>query len=287
MIKSKELWIIGADDFASETQACDGWTFFGLPEPMMSSFEHEGRQILNRFGLSSFHGKKYRYCDENAFTAFLQLIRKMLDADCRACNSLIDQKMKSTLAGFAQKIVSNSIKQAVLGSEENAKVTAAYAPVLFTALRVLQPLGSQRQIRLYLDENTSLPKMIKSKIIVIPPQYSCPWLLQKTVNAYRNSQFPNAPEFADNPVETMKDSQSMLIQAADVLGNFSMSYVFIKLGNRSKKRAAKAQLFANVFGDTFERFDFSSSIVMQGNDIYLKEGGSLTLQIGLEPNGSE
>ena len=81
----------------------------------------------------------------------------------------------------------------------------------------------------------------------------------------------------------MKDTQSMLIQAADVLGNFSMSVVFELLGDSSKKRKEKADIFRTVFGDSMGSLaDIASKLVKTGNDIEIINGGALTFQVLME-----
>jgi len=282
MSEQSTSWLVGADDFATETQACAGWTFFALPESKAASFEASGREILNHHGLGSFHGKKYRMEERNTYRAFLQLIRETLGDDGLAGNTLFSPEFRSDLTGFAKKVTSEAIQEAIPGLRERAQAVAAYSPVLFTVLRVLQPLGEQCSIRLHLDDDLSLPDIDESKVIALPLRCSSQRLLKIASNGYRLQQFPDAPQFGEYPVEKMRDNQCMLIQAADVIGNFSMAHVYAQLGHSSKKRIVKAEILSEVFGDAVNSFEFSSRIELKGNDFCLKEGGALTFYIKLE-----
>lgn len=286
MTVRQELWLVGADDFATETQACNGWTFFALPEGRASEFESEGREILSKYKgiVKLFHGKKYHDHEHDAYSEFLNLIRKALEAGACACNSLVDQQMASQLEGFAKRLIGNSISGGAPQAKDKADAAAAYGPVLFNALRCMAPLGAHRMIRLQIDDDGSWPALVGSKIIELSFTSSHQLLLAKAANAYRECTFPEAPSIADYAVETMRDNRSMLIQAADVLGNFSMAHVFVTLGHKSKKRTSKAALLGEVFGDTMASFDFSSHIDLRDNDFTLRAGGSLTLQIRLRPH---
>jgi hypothetical protein len=76
----------------------------------------------------------------------------------------------------------------------------------------------------------------------------------------------------------LSDTKSFAIQAADVMGNFSMAYLFYKKGDNSKKRNLKAKLFIDCFGDTIDA-SILKQINLSGNDIELLVYGSIDFDI--------
>jgi len=105
--------------------------------------------------------------------------------------------------------------------------------------------------------------------------------LKSIYNGYAKKQFPKAPLLPDNGVTTMPDARSFLIQAADVIGNFTMAHTFVKLGRTSKSKEAKAVLIDDVFHNLIDASDWSSNVTLVGNDLALAPGAaSIKFQMG-------
>ena len=104
-------------------------------------------------------------------------------------------------------------------------------------------------------------------------------ILKAFYNGYAKKQFPKAPLLSDDGISVMKDEKSVFIQAADIIGNFSMNYVFVKLGKKSKTREPKASLIEEVFGSTIEKWDFSR-LILQNDDLIIRDDGELKFQVG-------
>ena len=73
--------IVGIDEIGTETQMCDGWCYFGLPEDYLNSFNIESDAIKQRNGISCFHAKKYQSSEKIAYEEFISLIEKYI-LDC-------------------------------------------------------------------------------------------------------------------------------------------------------------------------------------------------------------
>jgi hypothetical protein len=98
-------------------------------------------------------------------------------------------------------------------------------------------------------------------------------------NAYRNLRVADAPTITSGGIQVVRDSRSPLVQAADVLGNFALSWLFTKLGDVSKKRIERAKAFEAVFRDTMNSFDPQAHLVQEGNDLRLRNEGQVRLRI--------
>ena len=275
---------IGIDEIATETQECSGYTLFCLPDAYVAQFASDAKQILNRYpGLHSFHGKKYKQGFEPAYREFLQLIRKTTGVSLQAggANTLLSRPTMDMLEGFADRLLSKSLSQAQVPLDPARGILKPYALRLFVLARELRELGPSIVATIHMDEGEELESLstVTHSIGHVPIKAGP--LLKAVYNGYAQKQHPKAPQLPDNGVHVMKDSKSFLIQAADVLGNFSMNHVFVKLGKISKSKEAKARLIEEVYGDLIDAFDFTGQIALANNDLVLSPGlGALRFQLG-------
>ena len=80
----------------------------------------------------------------------------------------------------------------------------------------------------------------------------------------------------------MRDRHSPLVQAADVMGNFAMSWLFRELGDNSKKRTKRAKLFHKVFGDIMDSFNAAHDLELAGqNDLQLRDAAAGQVRLRL------
>ncbi len=285
MTSPSNLWIVGTDEFATQTQACEGWTYFTLPKKSAIKFESEGQKILDQSRENSFHGTSCNNQNKDAYKKFLKLIRATLEQNGYTCNTLHSKRVKDSNYDFSTRIARETIHKAIKPYankdeiEQRAVNISTFAPVLFNTIQALEPLGPDRKIQLKIDDHSSYADVTEPDNVLLPIYASPQELLRMAGNAIKKTGFPQAPSCGNNPIETMKDSRNLLIQAADVIGNFSMAYVFIELGDNSKSRKLKAQLLEDVFGDTIEQFDFSSEITLHGHDFSLNNDDTLIFQI--------
>lgn len=274
MVVDANKWIVGADDFGTETQECDGWTYFALPSNRVGAFEDAGRALLKKHGLNIFHGKKYLSYQKEAYQDFLLLIREELRENAICSSILFSREHRVELFDFARREIPNVISRKKPEYSDSEEMIVPYASVLFSAINILNSLGPNRRVQLFLDEHTSLPVIDEAGEIIA--------LLSKVIEAYRQAKFPSSPVFLNCPVRKIKAKQSILIQAADVLGNLFIALVYTVLGDTSKKRAEKAELFCEVWGFSVSDFDLSSKVELNGKDFKLKEGGFFAFKIGVK-----
>ncbi|HEY4130669.1 MAG TPA: hypothetical protein VGM50_08620 [Gemmatimonadaceae bacterium] len=108
-------------------------------------------------------------------------------------------------------------------------------------------------------------------------------LLAAVYEGHRELLFSKAPPL-DGPgsVRVLSDTKSVMVQAADVVGNFVMAYALHHLGEASKSRAVKASVFRSVFGDVLDPATVKKAAVLTGNEMTWIQPGALTLRIEME-----
>jgi hypothetical protein len=145
---------------------------------------------------------------------------------------------------------------------------------------LISDFGRENEIIFEIDSDTIKERFPKLSTIIKGHKFSASFLLERLFNAYRARKFPNCPGVVSKGISVVEDSKSIAVQAADVIGNFSTSYIYYRLGHKSKTRTMKGQVFESVFGDLFQGKDFSKEIELAGdNDLNLKQDGAFTFQL--------
>jgi hypothetical protein len=110
--------------------------------------------------------------------------------------------------------------------------------------------------------------------------FGLPHLAGMIYCAYRKQRFPTSPNVVKDAIQAVVDESSPLIQAADVVGNFSTAYVFRQLGKQSKANDLKAEIFHSVFGEFgIGGIDHSAHVEIIGDDLRLKHPGAYTFAV--------
>ena len=121
------------------------------------------------------------------------------------------------------------------------------------ALHTATFAGFSRDLRvrrlLEIDSTTTTAHFAAQTVPVIGSSLPATRLLTILGEGYRKKQLPNSPQLDRSAITIVDSSTSFLVQAADVLGNFSMNYVIRNLGPTTAGRAKKAEIFENVFHD--------------------------------------
>ena len=164
---------------------------------------------------------------------------------------------------------------------ELVDITKLFVAPLFTLQRMTQNFITPTYISIEVDSDDIKEKYDGVMTKIQGFDFGADFLLEHFYNIYRRMQFPKSPELIKGGVTVLKDHKSLLIQAADVIGNFALSYIYYRLGNTSKKRIIKGQIFEEIFGDRFAAVDIVKDIELLGdNDLKLKFDGAFTLQLG-------
>jgi len=273
---------VGADDFATGGQECAGWTYFILPERFYFDFVKQGKAILAKTKLPAFHGKEYKSHFKTEYGDFLGLIMDYSTKSLQTLgmNMLLSRKCKTDLEAFSKRVIAKSYKLAGICDKKVIKAIQQYVTPLFSLLRATQDLGPNFAMQVELDSDNKFKDLDSLSFISNGQTITAKWLLERTLNAYRKKCFPNSPIFNRGIVTCLDDENSIMVQAADVMGNFSMAYTFVQLGKATTGRKEKANLMKHVFGKYVEKFDFSKHMKLQGDDIVLNDDGFLDFRFG-------
>lgn len=279
--------VAGLDDIATETQLTSGWSFVVLPKKEASQFSAQARKLLPS-GVTEFHAKELKYKNSSecrAYSDFLSLLRKTAEATPGSllASSLNDQNWHADLTSFADRLVVGTF--ASLGITDKAVADGAKdaAPSLFTLQRLLNSpsLTSAVVHLLEIDHNTTTANFASQTVAIKGGSLPATRLLAILAEGYRKHQFPRSPALDRSAVAIVDSSTSFLVQAADVLGNFSMNYLIRKLAPTTPGRTAKAQIFESVFHDLLPQTQFGqlASLTAPQLELALKQAGALTFEI--------
>lgn len=273
--------IAGLDEIGTETLKSEGWCYFCLPEKEYIKFSTEVQALLASTKLTVFHGKKFKVKEAAEYEQFLRLIRKYAENSVPTILSctLNSEIFKHTFLGFCNRITENVFTQVGVKDHELINVCKQLTPGLFSFLRLVNHLGNDNDLSIEVDSDSVKEKYPHLSTIIKEHTFTADFLMTKLYNAYRQFQFANSPKLAESGISVLKDDHSFAIQAADVIGSFSTSFVYYKLGNTSKTRIARGEIFEKVFGDKFGLENFSSSIKLVGeNDLELLNEGAFTME---------
>jgi len=274
--------IAGLDEVATETQKSEGWCYFCIPQAEYTKFENEVQSLIaGTTKLTSFHGKKFKNDQAAEYEQFLKIIRKYAENSVPTILSctLSSENWKEQFLGFCTRVTSNVFTQVGVTNSELITVCQQLTPGLFSFMRLVNHLGSKNELAIEIDSDDVKEKFPNLDTIIKGHSFTADWLMTKLYNAYRQIQFANSPQLEKGGITVLKDQNSLAVQAADVIGNFATSYVYYKLGNTSKKRILKGQIFEKVFGDKYGAENFASSIKLVGqNDLEILSEGTFTME---------
>lgn len=270
---------VAIDEFGTATQKAEGWTLVALPDQHASSLVAKAPGLLGG-GLTAFHGKEFTRKSEARFREFLVLLKE----SCRgeeggliAC-TLNDEVWQAEFTGFAERTMEGSFRGAgiVLDDAKTGMLRKVVSP-LFTFQRVSARLGGNHTASIVLDEGRTTKGFNEATVDVKGVSFTLPHLAGMLYRAYRTQQFPSSPVVPRDEIRTARDDDSFLVQAADVVGNFSSAYLFHRLGKRTKANDLKAKIFEDVFGEFgVASIDHQASVEIEGDDLKLKSGGGYT-----------
>ena len=135
-------------------------------------------------------------------------------------------------------------------------------------------------LRVEIDEDSRIEEFGSRTALVGAINFDDSRFLEIVYKANRQAFFPNCPVLVRNGLRVLKDTKSEMIQAADVIGNFMVSYLFIKLGDTNRNRRIKGEIFEDVFGDVLSDQQIHENFVIAGqHDLELKNGLSFQTAI--------
>lgn len=276
MAKHSELALIAAlDEVGTETQLSDGWTYAVLPADAVLPFE----SLISCCRTKNFHGKKFKDSERDDYRSFLCAMRTSLEAAPVGflAFKLLSRPWRSEYDAFMERLVEGGMLAAGVADQDAAKICRH----VFPALGILQRLLGQDSngvsnglLSIEIDSDDISARLAQSNVQVRGREIPTGKLLTTAYSAYREKQFPRSPTLPAGGICVMRDKKSRMIQMADVFGNFALAHLFVKLGDTSRKRRAKAELFRDVFGDILGTDEdvTSKCRLVDGNDIECPDG---------------
>jgi len=273
---------VGIDEFGTATQESEGWAIVCLAEPQATAFTAEAPALLGG-GLKKFHGKEFTRKSEGPFRDFLTLLKVKCEespGNFITC-TLNGKSWHEQFTGFAERVLEQSFLKAGVAIPEPALVMLRQVvSPLFTHLRVATHVGGEHTVAIFLDDNKVMKQFNAARVPIKGKDFGLPHLAGMLYRAYRKQQFPSSPNVVKDAIKTAPDESSPLIQAADVVGNFSTAYVFNRLGKQSKANDLKAEIFHSVFGEFgIDGIDHSAHVEIVGDDLRLKNPGAYTFAV--------
>jgi len=277
---------IGVDEIATRTQKCEGFTFFCLPEQRVGDFEKEAIKILNDAGLEGFHGYKFNSGDTNcikAYKDFLTLVSTYLNSNlqsfavCRFFSSV----SKKELSDICDTYVTKEIGMHIGSNPIFAKTIKPYFFRLACLAAVSRELAPEVQMCVEMDTHDSLKNLNKMINNAGSDPVDIATVLKDLYNIYAKDLHSRTPVLPNDGIKVLDDNDSIMVQAADVIGNFAMANIFLNLGKKiSGNLEFKVKIFKEVFGDNVSAFDPGNKLTLCGDDFIISDvKGSLTFKI--------
>lgn len=274
-------FITGIDDFGTMSGSSQGWTFVSFDLSFYDDFKSNAQDILSESGLSSFHAKQFKRKKKEYYKKFLQLIRDTLAKgdSSMACATLLDESWKDDFRGFTERVIRGAFEKA--GVEDNELISGSQfiAAPIFTYLRVATNNIRANSSLVHIDQHAITRGFSNIDLVINGHNISPQIPIVAALNEYRKRLFPYAPKIEQDSIKIMNDEESFMIQAADMIGNFSGALVFKELGKESKSNNLKAEIMNDVFGDILDKSNILNSVELQGDDFVLKQAGSFNFLV--------
>jgi hypothetical protein len=280
--KGLQNYATGIDDIATMNGTCSGWTIVSFDCASFSDFEVSAGKILETAKLKSFHGKEFKRKKFDSYVEFLKLIRTTLEAgEGFVSCTLLGQDWKSEFEKFCDDVIGGSFSSAGIDAESITEASKRIAAPLFTYQRLAAAKCQGGNTLIHIDRHALIDSLNDFVFELEGTKLSGQLPIIAVLRAYGRSKFPNAPEIDRESIVVCTDESSFLVQAADIIGNFSSALAFRHLGKKSKSNDLKCSAFEQAFGDIIDLSTFPDSVVQNGDDLALAAGSaSFTFSIG-------
>jgi hypothetical protein len=264
---------VGIDDTATATQKSEGWAFIGLADSGVGQLQVAANSVA---GTNTFHASRCGKSNINKYERFLEAIRNVVSANSPSFLAHVfdDPSWHSDLKTIAVSIA--GLPQVNLVPRVRGAIWSVMPPLItFQRISASQQLGTV-ETKVWLDESGSTQGFASMTVGTAPP-ISAVAFTRALYNGYRTQKFPAAPQMSTNGFHVVPDDRSILIQAADVFGNFAAAYAAWKLG-ATRGRQLKGEAFARVFNNP-DIGQVLPSLSLQGQHLEVTLPGQGALQL--------
>lgn len=270
--------LAAVDEVASETQLSEGWTYAVLTPKAINKID----AAISACAVKNFHGKTFKASQQSDYKVLLTAARDQLEKfnGTRLLFTLNETNWKAQFLSFAQRVITTALQNVGINDATAASVATHLFPGLITLQRLTRDLPGT-SIEVEVDSDNISKLLSSANVTVAGILLPLTRILVAAYEGHRKSVFQNSPALITNGVRVLDDANSRCIQVADVFGNFALSRVFVQLGQTSKTRDAKTQVFDDVFGDIVDPNSIKSAVTLSPpNDIRILQPGGLTLEVG-------
>jgi len=271
---------VGIDDTATMSGTVAGWCFAGLDDAATITLEATAKQILSQYGLTAFHARHFGGEPHQAYDDFLDAFKSAaLLSSWRVCAcSLYDRATQAALFPSFENVLGNSLSNAGVSDPAEVAAVRTIAPGLLTLQRLTKDLEGPAELSVWIDADDFTRGRLSGALDFDGAELPAQHALAVLYNAYADRAFPKAPRLSKAGLVITDDHSSVLVQAADVIGNFSTSYILSELGATSGTRVAKAKIFTRHFDVPNAAF-LRQHVVRKGDDIELVSSGAFTFSL--------
>ena len=233
-----------------------GYACVVIADAGVADLERVGRELLDSAGLARFHGREFHSgCEEQleAYGGFACAVREALErhGEYAAFQLVHEDEHNAIFEGFAGRVVDGVLTQFLGRTPEFAM---AKAGALFSLARCLGeiPHHSGTTVAVELDQDEVGDERAGAAGLELGGNHgmlatTASDALVRVVNAYKHQRFPAGPSISTLSVGP--SSNSMLVQAADLLANFGVASVKsrVREGSQSGERErVRAGIFESI-----------------------------------------
>lgn len=260
--------VAGIDETASETQTSDGWTYCVLTDDAAQHLVADHANILARGTVKSFHGKKFKAHLAQEYRDFLSAIRLRSENAARRLLALklMDETWKTEFVPFIHRVTANAIAAVGLANPSALAAINRIMPAIAELQRLLRDVGSSEVISLEIDRDSVTKKLPTLTFSRGATEASAEKVLRGLYAGFAKKNHPDAPALSPAGVRIVSDTNSVIVQAADVFGNFALAHASSVIGHGSKKLALKSKIFADIFGDDLTGTSAAAEIALSSNN---------------------
>ncbi len=274
--------VAGIDDTGTGTSISQGWAYCVIALQDLAEFHQQTQALLAKTKLPAFHGKDFARRFAPQYADFLKLARQFVakHPDGFLACTLLSERWKIRYKAFCDRLARQSLETAGIDDTAASDIASKLAPPLFTLQRFAAEASPDLLIEIEIDSDAVLRQLSGLNVTANGHSVESVRLLRAQYQAYRTQQFPGCPALREGGIRVVEDSASVLVQAADVFGNFSTAFAFEALGKSSNTTKLKADAFRTAFGDIVDPAALKGNVFIVEEDLQLTADGSLTLRIG-------
>jgi hypothetical protein len=251
-----------------------------LGDNEVQKFSAQAAAIIKTTKMRAFHGNDYKRRFDSAYREFLTLTRDTLASSIGSFASclLLSGGWKIEYCQFCDRLIENSLTGSGIVDSNYVRIAQAISKPIFKFLFISNEYGKGGGAKLQIDQN-SVTIQLGNAIEISDHKISAKLPMVAIANAYRLKLFSNASYIVKDGIDVVNDESSFLVQASDLIANYSTAYIYSELGKHSKTNDKKVAIFLDIFGKKMQFKDVKRSIKIVNEELELTESGEILLQV--------